>query len=122
MRLLIDMNLSPAWAGLLESQDIVAIHWADVGAPQASDREIVEFARANDMVILTSDLDFSAILAATSGEKPSVVQLRAQNLHISEIGSRVIAAIRSAERELADGAILTVDIFNARLRLLPLRR
>ena len=71
MRLLIDMNLSPAWAGLLESQDIVAIHWADVGAPQASDREIVEFARANDMVILTSDLDFSAILAATSGENPA---------------------------------------------------
>jgi len=30
----------------------------------------------NDYTVLTLDLDFSAILAATQGRKPSVVQLR----------------------------------------------
>ena len=36
------------------------------------------FAGANGCVVLTHDLDFGAILAATQGRKPSVVQIRAR--------------------------------------------
>ena len=38
-------------------------------------------------------LDFSAILAATHGEKPSVVQIRADDVSPDVIGLRVIAAL-----------------------------
>ena len=38
--------------------------------------EILSWTLANGFVLLTHDLDFSAILAATSETAPSVVQLR----------------------------------------------
>lgn len=78
------------------------------------------YAKANDYIFLTQDLDFSAILAATKGEKPSVVQIRADNLHLENIGRRVLASIRQMESELESGALLTVDLNRTRLRLLPL--
>lgn len=72
--------------------------------------------------MLTHDLDFSAILAATQGEKPSVVQIRADDVSPDVIGLQVIAALRQMELDLEEGALLTVDPNHTRLRLLPLRQ
>ena len=49
-------------------------------------------AAANGFVVLTNDLDFSAILAATRGHKPSVVQVRSDNLSPSNIGPQEVVA------------------------------
>jgi predicted nuclease of predicted toxin-antitoxin system len=76
MKLLVDMNLSPRWVGLLEDAGIKAAHWSTLGEKNAPDTEIMAYARVNSYVVLTHDLDFSAILAATHGEKPSVVQIQ----------------------------------------------
>jgi predicted nuclease of predicted toxin-antitoxin system len=57
---------------------IEAEHWSMLGANNAPDSEIMGYARANNYVVLTHDFDFSAILAATHGEKPNVVQIRAE--------------------------------------------
>ena len=65
MKLLVDMNLSPRWIDLLTEAGFEAAHWSAVGAANASDTEIVGYASAHDYVVLTHDLDFSAILAAT---------------------------------------------------------
>ncbi len=74
----------------------------------------------NDYVVLTHDLDFSAILAATHGEKPSVVQIRAEDVSPDAIGKQVIGALRQMVSELEAGALLTVDPSRTRLRVLPL--
>lgn len=71
--------------------------------------------------MLTHDLDFSAILAATHGEKPSVVQIRAENVNPDTIGPQVIIALRQMAAELKSGALLTVDPNRTRLRVLPLQ-
>lgn len=71
-------------------------------------------------MVLTHDLDFSAILAATHGEKPSVVQIRAEDVSPEAIGPQVIVALRQMASELEDGALLTVDPSRTRLRVLPL--
>ena len=86
MKLLVDMNLSPNWIGLLNDAGWEAVHWSAVGKGTAPDSEIMAFAAANDYVVLTHDLDFSAILATTHGEKPSVVQIRAEDLSPIVIG------------------------------------
>lgn len=65
MKLLVDMNLSPAWIEFFESSGYHAIHWSSVGDPRAPDYVIMDWARANDYVVFTHDLDFGAILAAT---------------------------------------------------------
>jgi Domain of unknown function (DUF5615) len=75
MKLLVDMNLSPHWIAALNKAGWEAVHWSAVGRGNALDSEIMLYAAQNDYVVLTHDMDFSAILAATHGEKPSVVQL-----------------------------------------------
>jgi predicted nuclease of predicted toxin-antitoxin system len=121
MKLLIDMNLSPRWVDVLANAEFDAAHWSVHGAYNASDSEIMAYAKANDYIVLTHDLDFSTILAATHGEKPSVVQIRADNVNPDVIGKQVIAALQQMSTELADGALLTVDTSRTRVRLLPLR-
>ena len=122
MKLLVDMNLSPRWVGVLVDAGIEAAHWINCGAKNASDSEIMAYARANGYVVLTHDLDFSAILAVTHGEKPSVVQIRADDVSPGVIGIQVISALRQMATELDEGALITVDPNRARLRLLPLQR
>jgi predicted nuclease of predicted toxin-antitoxin system len=121
MRLLVDMNLSPRWIGLLTDAGIEAVHWSTRGAQNAPDSEIMAYARATGCVVLTHDLDFGAMLAATQGEKPSVVQIRAEDVSPDAIGTQVITALRQMALELEAGALLTIDPNRARLRLLPLQ-
>ncbi|MGO9438549.1 MAG: DUF5615 family PIN-like protein [Terracidiphilus sp.] len=97
-----------------------AAHWSTVGPPNAADAEIMTYAGVNDYVVLTHDLDFSAILAATHGEKPSVVQIRTDNMNLNEVGKQVIAALLQMTSYLEEGALLTIDPKRTRLRLLPL--
>lgn len=79
------------------------------------------YAKAKAYVVLTHDLDFSAILAATHGEKPSVVQIRAEDVSPNVIGIMVIDALRQMNTELEEGALLTIDPNHTRLRVLPLQ-
>ena len=115
------MNLSPRWVAVLNDGGFQAAHWSDLGKPDAPDSQIMAYARANDYVVLTQDLDFSAILAATQGEKPSVVQIRASILSPAAIGEKMIAVLSQMALELEKGALVTVEPERTRLRLLPLR-
>jgi predicted nuclease of predicted toxin-antitoxin system len=91
-----------------------------IGAANAPDSEIMAHAKANGYVVLTHDLDFSAILAATHGEKPSVVQIRADGISLKAIGNPVVLTLLQMASELEEGALVTVDPNRTRLRLLPL--
>jgi predicted nuclease of predicted toxin-antitoxin system len=119
VKLLVDMNLAPGWVDLLKGAGIDAAHWSTLGAANAPDSQIMAYAEANDFVVLTHDLDFGAILAATHGDKPSVVQIRAEDVSPSAIGKQVIAALNQMAAELNQGALLTIDTNRTRLRVLP---
>lgn len=121
MRLLIDMNLSPHWVAAFKEAGIDAVHWSMLGAFNATDAAIMAYARQHDCVVATHDLDFGAILAATQGEKPSVVQIRADDVSPTAIGSQVINALKQMSMELDSGALLIVDPSRTRLRVLPLQ-
>lgn len=122
MKLLVDMNLSPRWIHWLATKGIPAEHWSVLGAPNAPDSELMAFAIKNDYIVLTHDLDFGAILAVTRGEKPSVIQIRADEISPDVIGHQIIQALRQMSTELQQGALLTIDTDRMRLRLLPLRK
>jgi predicted nuclease of predicted toxin-antitoxin system len=122
MKLLVDMNLSPRWITFLNGEGFHALHWSSVGKPSASDSEIMGFAAKNEYVLLTYDLDFSAILAANHGEKPSVVQIRMDEVSPQLVSTRVIAVLQQLQSELEAGALVTIDSHRTRVRLLPLKR
>jgi predicted nuclease of predicted toxin-antitoxin system len=121
MKILIDMNLPPRWAKVFVAESWEALHWSEVGAPTASDREIMAWARNNDYIVFTHDLDFSALLATTQGEGPSIIQVRTQNVLPEAIGTLVINAMKQFQPELEKGALITIDPHRARSRILPFK-
>ena len=44
MKLVVDMNLPPRWAGFLVTNGIEAVHWSQVGDPRATDATIMKWA------------------------------------------------------------------------------
>ncbi|HMO50202.1 MAG TPA: DUF5615 family PIN-like protein [Kiritimatiellia bacterium] len=122
MKLIVDMNLSPAWVTVLNQAGHVASHWSNIGAPSAKDREIMAWARDHGYTVFTHDLDFGSILAATNAEAPSVIQIRTQDPTPLHCATMVLNIIRKYNADLTRGALISVDENRARLHILPLRK
>jgi len=122
MNLLVDMNLSPAWCPVLRRHGHACTHWSDVGDPGAADAVLMEWARRNGCVVVTHDLDFGAILAATQAEGPSVIQMRTRDVLPAAAEHLLATALARYEAELHAGALIVLDEDKARVRILPLRR
>lgn len=121
MKLILDMNLSPEWVEVLASRGHEALHWSQVGDPGAEDTEILEWARANDYIVFTNDLDFGRLLALTYARGPSVLQIRGTDLLQENVGEVVLATLEECSQVLEEGAILMVDRGAFRVRILPIR-
>jgi predicted nuclease of predicted toxin-antitoxin system len=80
----------------------------------------MEWAAERAHIVVTADLEFGAILAATQRRIPSVIQIRSDVPTPAAVGAAVLSAIRQTREELAEGAIISVDPARARLRILPL--
>jgi len=115
------MNLSPKWVERLRANGHDAVHWSSVGAANAADSMIAEWASAQGRVVFTADLDFGSYLAASGASGPSVVQLRSPDLRASVIGDSVARAVAAAASDLQAGAFMTFDGRHTRLRTLPFR-
>lgn len=122
MKVLIDMNLSPDWVAAFAAENIESVHWSTVGDPRAKDVEIIEYARSNDYIVFTHDLDFGTILALTHAAGPSVIQVRTQDILPSSLAATVISVVQKNESALGKGALIVVDETRARVRILPLQR
>jgi len=120
MKILIDMNLSPRWSRVLEKHGHTCTHWSEVGDPTSSDTIIMRWARENDHIVLTHDLDFGAILASTQASAPSVIQIRTQDVLPPAMERLLAEALQKYETELTEGALIVLDQTRSRIRILPL--
>lgn len=120
MRLLVDMNLSPVWCEVLNAAGFRAVHWSAIGPPGASDREILDWARREACVVVTNDLDFGAILAASGARGPSVVQIRAQDVTPAALGATMVRLLQQHADVIGSGALVSLDEAAARVRILPI--
>jgi predicted nuclease of predicted toxin-antitoxin system len=121
VKLLVDMNLSPSWVDRLSRHGFEAVHWSTIGAATAPDDEILAWANEHRFVVITNDLDFSAILAASTEATPSVVQIRTQDLLSDAVVSAVAQALEAHRDQIQRGALLSIDEAATRVRILPLR-
>jgi predicted nuclease of predicted toxin-antitoxin system len=121
MKILADMNIPIEWIPVLEAYGWEAVHWSEIGDIRASDNEIMSWALMNDYVVFTHDLDFSAILATTHAQGPSVIQIRAQDIMPANLEQYLVSALKQFEQSLEEGALVVVDQRRARVRVLPLR-
>lgn len=122
MKILIDMNLSPEWCRVLDGHGHACVHWSEAGDPRAGDAVIMKWARLNDHVVLTHDLDFGTILAFTQASAPSVVQIRMEDVLAPAMEMLLVNVFRDYEAELTAGALVVLEETKSRVRVLPLSR
>ena len=122
MRLLLDQGLPRSSAQLLQALGLDAIHAGECGLARTCDAAILEFARKEDRVVVTLDADFHAMLALSGASRPSVVRIRIQGLRAKGLTDVLKKILDSCEKELAQGAAISVSADQIRVRHLPIRR
>jgi len=120
MNIVIDMNLSPKWASFFSSHGHQAVHWSTVGAPNAPDSAIMDWAVTHKSIVFTNDLDFGTLLVFSGMSEPSVIQVRMQDVRLSSLGPLILAALQQYETLLLQGALITIDESRTKSRILPL--
>lgn len=80
----------------------------------------MDWARNNDHLIFTHDLDFGAALALTKAESPSVIQVRTQNVSVKYLSKMVVHTMQKYINFLESGALIILDENKRRIRILPL--
>ncbi len=71
MRFLLDKNLSFRLCSELQEHGHDAVHVDDLHLQRADDRETLDRARRDRRIIISSDTDFGALLAAERASAPS---------------------------------------------------
>lgn len=79
MRFLADMGLSLKTVEWLREKDHEAIHLSEENLQRLPDSIILAKARDEQRVLLTCDLDFGQLMAASGENLPSVIILRLDN-------------------------------------------
>ena len=120
MRLLADMNISPKTVDALQQQGWDIIRVSEVLATDASDEEILGFAREQGRVVITQDLDFSALLALGGHDRPSLITLRLAISDPETVTRKLLDVLPSLEKVLRKGGVVTVDDVAVRIRRLPI--
>jgi predicted nuclease of predicted toxin-antitoxin system len=95
VKLLVDMNLSPEWVRLFRQSGLDALHWSDIGRATAADDEVLQWARENQAVVFTHDLDFGILLAQAKAPVPVSSRF---GLRTSHLGTWVISSYQSFRR------------------------
>lgn len=122
MKFLADMGISARVVVTLRDLGHDAIHARDVGLARATDTAILERSRGEGRIVLTVDLDFGQLLAATQQPLPSVVIFRVHDQTPASITPRLLQVIAERSADLEAGAIILVEDRRYRVRLLPINR
>jgi predicted nuclease of predicted toxin-antitoxin system len=120
LRFLANLNSSPETVKSLRGEGWDIIRVSDLLPVNASDQNILELARKEDKVIVTQDLDFSALLALGGYSKPSVVTLRLTRSDPGTVSKRLSEIVPGKEKELRQGCAITIDDYSVRVRRLPI--
>lgn len=113
------MGISPACAQFLRGRGFEAVHLEHIGQARLRDPQILEMARREGFVLVTHDLDFGELVAASGGELPSVVLFRLRNMRPENVIRSLGAVVDEVQAALAQGAFVTVRELSIRVRSLP---
>jgi predicted nuclease of predicted toxin-antitoxin system len=121
IRLLADVHISPKTVGDLQKQGYEIIRSSEVLPANAPDINILEFARTENWVVLTQDLDFSMLVVLSKYSQPSLITLRLSSAKPDIVTKRLLDVLSQIEKALQEGSAITVQDESIRIRKLPVR-
>jgi predicted nuclease of predicted toxin-antitoxin system len=120
LKFIADIHISPLTVNELKKNGYDIIRITDKLPATSSDAEIIQLAYREQAVIITQDLDFSALIAQSGLNWPSVISLRLDNAKPDKITWILNAVLPQIKTELAEGAIISIDEKEYRIRKLPI--
>lgn len=120
MRFLADMGISPHSVAFLQSLGHDAAHLHAQELDRMEDSAILDKARKEKRILLTHDLDFGELIAASAARLPSVVVFRLRNMHPQRVNGYLESIIALHRDLLERGAIISVTEGQIRVRALPI--
>ncbi len=120
LSLLANMNISPETVSGLRGKGIDIVRVSQILPVTSSDREILDLARRENRVVVTQDLDFSALLALGGFNRPSLITLRMSVSDPEAITRKLLGLLPELENALIKGCAVSIDDFTYRVRWLPI--
>jgi predicted nuclease of predicted toxin-antitoxin system len=121
VKFLIDNNLSPLLADALKAAGHDAVHLRDLGMQAATDRVVLEHARADERILVSADTDFGGLLARSGASTPSVILIRRlSGRRAAEQAAIILANLDQVAEDLTAGAIVVLHEDSLRVRRLPM--
>lgn len=110
MKLLLDENLSRYLLPNIHSAYPGSTHAVLAGLERASDLAVWEYARANDLTIVTKDADFYE-MSLLRGAPPRVIWLRVGNVNKAAVARLLLDQREHIERALIHDRKTCVEIY-----------
>jgi predicted nuclease of predicted toxin-antitoxin system len=120
MKFLADMGISLRVVTALRQQGHDAVHVQEQDLGRLSDAEILSKAQDEERIVLTHDLDFGELLAASGGALPSVIIFRLKDMRAENVSRHLFSLLRLQTATLAEGAVCSVTERKVRIRKLPI--
>ncbi|MBI3000251.1 MAG: DUF5615 family PIN-like protein [Deltaproteobacteria bacterium] len=120
MKLLADLHISPRTIEFLRSlgHDVVRVN--EILPITAADEEIITGSIEERRVIVTQDLDLSALIALSGKSLPSLISLRLHSSRIEYVNALLEKVLPTLEEEVLQGVIISVQDERIRRRPLPI--
>ncbi len=121
MKFLADMGVSITTVRALRQHGENAVHLRELGLQTLPDEQILARAINEHQIVLTFDLDFGDLLAASGDKTPSVILFRMRNHTPAVITPRLLEILGGCAGALEAGALIVVEDRGYRVRRLPIR-
>lgn len=120
MKFLGDMGISQSTVAFLRDKGFDAVHLREQNLQRLPDSEIIQKGHAEGRIILTCDLEFGSLMAASGNIQPSVILFRLEDETPENVNRKLLDVFESSQDALAQGAIIVVEEARHRIRLLPI--
>jgi predicted nuclease of predicted toxin-antitoxin system len=121
MKFLADMGISPRTVDFLTKLGYDATHLYSEGFERLPDPDILAKALREERIVLTHDLDFGELVAASRSKLPSVITFRLRNMHPDRVNGYMTEIIEKHEDVLEQGAVISITEGKLRVRMLPIK-
>lgn len=121
MKFLADMGISSNTVAFLQSLGYDALHLHDQSLDRLPDPAILEKARHEKRILLTHDLDFGELVAASGAKLSSVIIFRLRNMRPEQVNRYLQGIIIQHQAAIEEGAIISVTEGHIRVRVLPVK-
>ena len=116
MKFLADMGVSPATVRFLRGLGHDAVRLSELGRQKLPDEEVIAYAKEQEQVVITFDLDYPALLALNPARRVSAIILRTSSAEPDWVNQRLRDTLPLMADALLEGAIAVIEDDRIRLR------